>query len=145
MKLIVKFKICVAIVEEIVCMCNRTQGASASARPITLCKVYTHANPCNPVSPYLNLQHYTATTMRLSPILSFAHVVSAFLQQPLTSQHPQLRIRSHAPDSSICPAGSNHYTGFVDLRRSCSLFFWYFESRNDPGNDPVVVWLNGFV
>ncbi|ODV81773.1 peptidase S10, serine carboxypeptidase [Suhomyces tanzawaensis NRRL Y-17324] len=35
------------------------------------------------------------------------------------------------------------YTGYLDIDESKHLFFWFFESRNDPANDPVVLWLNG--
>ena len=36
------------------------------------------------------------------------------------------------------------YTGYLDIEdESKHLFFWFFESRNDPENDPVVLWLNG--
>ena len=38
----------------------------------------------------------------------------------------------------------NHYTGYLDnLDEDKHFFFWYFESRNDPLNDPVILWLNG--
>lgn len=45
------------------------------------------------------------------------------------------------------------YTGYLTVRpethsffggtKTDRLFFWLFESRNDPKNDPVVLWLNG--
>ncbi|KAI0481203.1 serine carboxypeptidase [Xylariaceae sp. FL0804] len=36
------------------------------------------------------------------------------------------------------------YSGYLDDEATDKhLFYWFFESRNDPKNDPVVLWLNG--
>jgi carboxypeptidase C (cathepsin A) len=34
------------------------------------------------------------------------------------------------------------YTGYVDTEAK-HLFFWFFESRNSPDEDDVVLWVNG--
>ncbi|SCU90659.1 LADA_0F05622g1_1 [Lachancea dasiensis] len=35
------------------------------------------------------------------------------------------------------------YSGYLDYQDSKHFFYWAFESRNDPENDPVILWLNG--
>lgn len=36
------------------------------------------------------------------------------------------------------------YTGYLDVEEEDKhFFFWFYESRNDPANDPVILWLNG--
>ncbi|KAG5994263.1 hypothetical protein E4U54_003151 [Claviceps lovelessii] len=36
------------------------------------------------------------------------------------------------------------YSGYLDdNEKDKHLFYWFFESRNDPKNDPVILWLNG--
>jgi carboxypeptidase C (cathepsin A) len=34
------------------------------------------------------------------------------------------------------------YTGYVDVEAK-HFFFWFFESRRDPDQDDVMLWLNG--
>jgi len=35
------------------------------------------------------------------------------------------------------------YAGYLDVSDGKHFFYWFFESRNDPQNDPIVLWLNG--
>jgi cathepsin A (carboxypeptidase C) len=47
-------------------------------------------------------------------------------------------------DNSICTTnGEDQWTGTVDVTDERRLFFWHIESRNDPANDPVILWMNG--
>jgi len=60
-----------------------------------------------------------------------------------TSKHsPQHSIRIRKQNDSICHAHSAQYTGWLDIGPK-HLFFWYFESQNDPKNDPLTLWMNG--
>ncbi|KAM5445297.1 putative carboxypeptidase C [Microsporum audouinii] len=63
--------------------------------------------------------------------------------QVFTSKHsPRHSIRIKRQDSSICDAHSAQYTGWLDLGPK-HLFFWYFDSQNDPENDPLTLWMTG--
>ena len=33
--------------------------------------------------------------------------------------------------------------GYIDVGDSKNLFYWMFESRNDPSTDPVLLWMSG--
>lgn len=48
-------------------------------------------------------------------------------------------------DPSILGLDSvKQYTGYLDVEdEDKHFFFWAFESRNDPKNDPVILWMNG--
>lgn len=39
--------------------------------------------------------------------------------------------------------GVRSYSGYVDLAPDSHTFFYFFESRNDPANAPLTLWLNG--
>lgn len=57
----------------------------------------------------------------------------------------QLRVNK-IKDPRILGIDSNvvQYSGYLDVEdEDKHFFYWFFESRNDPKNDPVVLWLNG--
>ena len=39
--------------------------------------------------------------------------------------------------------GVNSYSGYVDLGPETHMFFWFFDSRRNPAEDPITLWLNG--
>ncbi|KAJ7489370.1 serine carboxypeptidase [Mycena latifolia] len=43
----------------------------------------------------------------------------------------------------LCDPSVQQYSGYIDVGREKHLFFWFFESRSSPADDPVVLWLNG--
>jgi len=54
-----------------------------------------------------------------------------------------LRARSVDP-SKLGVDDVKQFSGYLDdEEQDKHLFYWFFESRNDPENDPVVLWLNG--
>jgi len=55
----------------------------------------------------------------------------------------ELQEKSHNPDTAICDA-VQQYTGYFKLTTGDKhYFYWFFESRNKPSTDPVVLWMTG--
>ncbi|PVH91350.1 alpha/beta-hydrolase [Periconia macrospinosa] len=52
-------------------------------------------------------------------------------------------IRYKNPGICETTPGVDSYSGYVDLAPNVHVFFWFFESRNNPAEDPFTLWLNG--
>jgi carboxypeptidase C (cathepsin A) len=59
------------------------------------------------------------------------------LRHPFFPKHT-VRIKK----SNFCDHTVNAYTGYIDIQAR-HLFFYFFESRNDPDTDDVIFWTNG--
>lgn len=47
-------------------------------------------------------------------------------------------------DETTCATyGEQQWAGTIDVTDERRLFYWFFDSRNDPENDPVIIWVNG--
>ena len=52
-----------------------------------------------------------------------------------------LRVKAVDPSSLKVDPDVKQYSGYLDDNENDKhLFYWFFESRNDPKNDPVVLW-----
>ncbi|KAF8655864.1 hypothetical protein AX16_002947 [Volvariella volvacea WC 439] len=60
------------------------------------------------------------------------------VSHPAFTEH-QLRVTE--PD--LCDPSVKQYSGYLDAADDKHLFFWFFESRSSPKDDPLILWLNG--
>ncbi|EJU02625.1 carboxypeptidase C [Dacryopinax primogenitus] len=56
-------------------------------------------------------------------------------------EFPEYSIRVTEP--TLCDSTVQQYSGYLDISDGKHLFFWFFESRSKPSEDPLVLWLNG--
>ncbi|KAI9668519.1 MAG: hypothetical protein M1829_005336 [Trizodia sp. TS-e1964] len=66
-------------------------------------------------------------------------------ERELDGKLANFNLRTKRVDPSKLGVDSvKQYSGYLDDEEEDKhLFYWFFESRNDPKNDPVVLWLNG--
>ncbi|EIW74516.1 serine carboxypeptidase [Coniophora puteana RWD-64-598 SS2] len=73
----------------------------------------------------------------------FEHLDTLTHHEFSTLGHPAFPNHSvRIKKSNFCDGGVNAYTGYIDVEVR-HLFFYFFESRNDPTTDDVIMWING--
>lgn len=62
-----------------------------------------------------------------------------------SADHPDYVLRGRQPDPEVLGLDNvTQYSGYIDkILEDKHFFYWFFESRNDPKNDPIVLWING--
>ncbi|KAF9561528.1 serine carboxypeptidase [Agrocybe pediades] len=70
-------------------------------------------------------------------LASLSHTEFTTLAHPFFPNH-SVRIKK----SKFCDETVNAYTGYIDIEAR-HLFFYFFESRNNPDKDDVIFWTNG--
>ncbi|CDS13932.1 hypothetical protein LRAMOSA06105 [Lichtheimia ramosa] len=69
------------------------------------------------------------------------HRQDGFLKSFSHPAFPEYSMRYKTPE--ICDPTVKQISGYLDIESDKHFFFWFFESRNNPQEDPLVLWLNG--
>ncbi|KAF8125712.1 serine carboxypeptidase [Boletus edulis] len=73
----------------------------------------------------------------------FEHLSALSVDTFTTLGHPYFPNHSvRIKKTDFCDKTVNSYTGYIDIEAR-HLFFYFFESRNDPATDDVIFWTNG--
>lgn len=57
--------------------------------------------------------------------------------------HPEYKLRINkgsTQNPDICDPKVKSISGYLDVSETKHLFFWFFESRDQPKEDPLVLW-----
>ena len=82
--------------------------------------------------------------MRAGTALALAVAVPfAVLCRADTEWQLEENVHEAASNSTLCDP-VKQYSGYFSLTTGAKhYFYWFFESRNDPAHDPVVLWMTG--
>ncbi|KAA1096504.1 hypothetical protein PGT21_018671 [Puccinia graminis f. sp. tritici] len=74
----------------------------------------------------------------------------AFRIFPKQISHGQRHVKGsyrYMVDSRVCETtpGVKSYSGYIDTGNNQSMFFWFFEARNNPKTAPLGLWLNNML
>lgn len=58
---------------------------------------------------------------------------------------PPFSLRLGNDTASVCNSSTPGISGYIDTDddNENHLFFWFFESKNDPSSDPLILWMSG--
>lgn len=94
------------------------------------------------------LKKYNAkhmATLMNNKFKAFTSPVMSQFQKVTSQKFSDYTLRVKEPHPEVLGLDSSkYYTGYLDVESvGKHFFYWFFESRNDPKNDPVLLWLNG--
>ncbi|KAF9240280.1 serine carboxypeptidase [Melanogaster broomeanus] len=107
-----------------------TQAFLGSKQPTTVTKPFASSNPYAARYDdglFTPVEHLS--TLSVDAFTALSHPV-----------FPNYSVRIKKSD--FCDGTVNAYTGYIDIQAR-HLFFYFFESRNDPATDDVIFWTNG--
>lgn len=64
-----------------------------------------------------------------------------------TQGTPSFSIRLSNETSQVCNSSTPGVSGFIDSNigdNESHMFFWLFDSKNDPSSDPLILWMTGY-
>jgi cathepsin A (carboxypeptidase C) len=69
--------------------------------------------------------------------------ISLFIIAALAITASSKIVKSKEGETNPIFLNETYYTGFLPIENKGDLFYWWFESRNEPTTDPLVLWLTG--
>ncbi|KIM82700.1 hypothetical protein PILCRDRAFT_70226 [Piloderma croceum F 1598] len=84
-------------------------------------------------------------SLAITRICAAPTIVNTTIYQQFTSRNDLGTKLRYVKDSGICETtpGVHQVSGYVDIGKNMSMFFWFFESRNSPEQASFTIWLNG--
>lgn len=81
---------------------------------------------------------------KVKPLKPKKRPVESFDFHITDEKFPNHRVRMKSTPEKLGVDKVKQYTGYLDIEdEDKHFFYWFFESRNNPETDPLVVWLNG--
>jgi cathepsin A (carboxypeptidase C) len=94
-------------------------------------------------TPYLKLQNpsFVDDSSSISASAIIEEDVGAWTKYSHSS-YPGYSVRVNNQESKLCDTSVGQKVGYLDADGK-HFFFWFFESRSKPADDPLILWLNG--
>lgn len=79
------------------------------------------------------------------PIHAFPSIVPVATSFKATNGLPAFSLSLGNDTASVCNSSTSGIAGRLesDDKVESKMFFWFFESKNDPLTDPVILWMSG--